>query len=415
MKRLIASLALLVTLLPMTATATPAPVNTAIGDVSWEARFGRPPTAWDNDRERVHVHLEYVVRLLGSEPAPSPNLEASRAANLDRLRHYIARGVFPYNDDHPDPRRPTFVDQAGTRCAVGDLAEAELGAERILAINRRHKYALLPDMDDSAILDWAAGSGFTTFELAMIQPHYGSMKRRRTGAVLVSTPYRSAHRSWQDNLQLLADDCVWPIAHMGEKTFEQQVKDKGTPAGAPTTATLTLHFTPRKAINGFDVRVGDGSWPDLDRCISGHAALTGAPADTRTVIVANAVHKGRRQVSRFTMGQIEEAVVLRANHCVSQSAARAGNHGYHPKPHKLRLTLEMRSLERPSITSEDPSDAETLTCLASATERIAADRLLGPSVYTMELHVLVACDQPGQSCTEFIGKPGREPAYNPLR
>jgi hypothetical protein len=147
-------------------------VNPLIGDASWIAAHGRPPGPDDDDRERVRVHLAYVERLLRARPAPSPGLEAARTRTLDHLAAYHARGVFPWNDDHPDARRPTFIDDAGTLCAVGYLLAADRGRPAAEAIAATRKYAYVRELHDPELVSWIADSGLRPDEVALIQPTY---------------------------------------------------------------------------------------------------------------------------------------------------------------------------------------------------------------------------------------------------
>jgi hypothetical protein len=96
----------------------------------------------------------------------------ARANNLARLEAYIAARHFPRNDDHPEARRPTFVDRRGAICAVGALFAADRGrgaAERIAA---GHKYDFIVDIDDAELAAWQRDSGLSMAELAIIQPAY---------------------------------------------------------------------------------------------------------------------------------------------------------------------------------------------------------------------------------------------------
>ncbi|PTL83005.1 hypothetical protein DAT35_13360 [Vitiosangium sp. GDMCC 1.1324] len=43
-------------------------VSLILGDASFQARFGRPPTVHDDEELRIRVHLEYVLELLRQRP-----------------------------------------------------------------------------------------------------------------------------------------------------------------------------------------------------------------------------------------------------------------------------------------------------------------------------------------------------------
>jgi hypothetical protein len=133
---------------------------------------GSEPGAGDDDRERVKVHLAYVERLLRQRPAPHPTLEAARTRTLDHLADYHRRGIFPWNDDHSDRRRPTFIDDDGRLCAVGHLLAEDRGRPAAEAIATRDKYAYAWQIRDVALAEWIGASGLRAEELALIQPTY---------------------------------------------------------------------------------------------------------------------------------------------------------------------------------------------------------------------------------------------------
>jgi hypothetical protein len=166
-----------------TAPAGPGSVNRIIGDASWLAAYGRPPGPADSEDDRIRAHLAFVESWLRThEPAGlAAPLRAERARNLDRLHAYWTAGVFPRNDGHPDPRRPTFIDAAGHICAVGYLVEESAGRALAEEVARADRYGYLEEMKIPALDAWAAGSGLTKHELAMIQPSYEWL-RKNAGA-----------------------------------------------------------------------------------------------------------------------------------------------------------------------------------------------------------------------------------------
>ncbi|MFY0565686.1 hypothetical protein ACN28E_17835 [Archangium lansingense] len=102
----------------------------------------------------------------------SPELRAARKMNLDRLEAYIQRGLFPQNDDHPDARRPTFIDSRGRICAVGYLVEQALGRQAAEAIAAQYKYAYIREIRSPLLTDWLPTTGLEPEEVEMIQPAY---------------------------------------------------------------------------------------------------------------------------------------------------------------------------------------------------------------------------------------------------
>ncbi|HEX2628758.1 MAG TPA: hypothetical protein VHM26_07100 [Chitinophagaceae bacterium] len=149
-------------------------VNPVIHDESYIARFGTTPGAAFNETERVRTHLSYVEQLLRSTTKElTATQQANRTKVLDHLRDYWQAGKFPVNRAYAGERRPCFIDDDGTICAVGYLVEQTLGRETAEAINTEHQYDFLLDMNEPALATWAEENGFTLEECAMIQPTYG--------------------------------------------------------------------------------------------------------------------------------------------------------------------------------------------------------------------------------------------------
>lgn len=152
------------------------PVNAVIGDESYMALYGQKPPPGTPDSVRIRTHLIYVENLLRNRtPAGlTPQQQQNRSRYLDLLNTYIDKAEFPSNDGHPDNRRPVFLDKRGHICAVGYLIRETLGDETAEMIGRAFKYAYIPDIDHPVFNSWVEKSGFTTEELAMIQPAYDS-------------------------------------------------------------------------------------------------------------------------------------------------------------------------------------------------------------------------------------------------
>ena len=152
-------------------------INAVIGDASWLARFGRLPAATDGEDARIATHRAFVRDHLRTRDVSrlAPAQRGRRAAALDALDAYVRRGVFPRRAGAADTdpgRRPRFIDDAGTHCAVGYLI-ARSGAPALAAeLDAAYELAYVADMASPALHAWADASGFTTGELAMIQPAY---------------------------------------------------------------------------------------------------------------------------------------------------------------------------------------------------------------------------------------------------
>lgn len=152
-------------------------VNAVIGDISYKKQFGCAPNDETNNQLRIVTHLAYVEQELRKKDASSltPTLQQQRRQMLDHLHTYRLQGQFPKNFDYPGERKPCFIDREGSICAVGYLIEQTEGRSVAEAINRKHQYEYLLDMEDEGIDQWVASSGLTREECAMIQPTYGGV------------------------------------------------------------------------------------------------------------------------------------------------------------------------------------------------------------------------------------------------
>lgn len=153
--------------------STEGTINPIIGDISFEEKYGVTPDANTDDNLRIATHLEYAEKELRNRDVSklSPEMRSKRSYMLDLLHQYWSAGVFPRNYDRQE-RRPCFIDQNGTICAVGYLVEQTAGRAVAEDINIRHKYATIFEMNDRQVNDWIAQSGLSKDECAMIQPQY---------------------------------------------------------------------------------------------------------------------------------------------------------------------------------------------------------------------------------------------------
>jgi hypothetical protein len=125
---------------------------------------------------RIQAHLAGAERLLRSTStdALNPQQRLARARNIELLRAYRLRGVFPHNTGHPGRRVPYFVDNRGVHCAVGYLIACS-GREGLVArIHETRNNARIRDLaGDPALVAWLHDAGLTLAEAARIQPAYG--------------------------------------------------------------------------------------------------------------------------------------------------------------------------------------------------------------------------------------------------
>lgn len=151
-------------------------INPVIGDISYEKKFGCLPDKNTDETVRIQTHLEYVEQLLRNKDVSGlPIAEREKRVNLINLLHeYYVAAKFPANYDHPEERKPCFIDKTGNICAVGYLVEKTAGRSIAEKINREHQYDKIADMKTAELIAWVDHSGLTKEECAIIQPTYGS-------------------------------------------------------------------------------------------------------------------------------------------------------------------------------------------------------------------------------------------------
>jgi len=141
--------------------------------IAFALLFLLPPLAHADEAEvlRIRSHLEAVEAELRAVPAPTPETQERRDLQLDRLRAYHQRGLFPFNDLR-DERIPIFIDSNGTACAVAHLLIEDGQRDLAEDIDKHYHDAYLREMEVPAVGLWAAGAGLRVGELARIQPTY---------------------------------------------------------------------------------------------------------------------------------------------------------------------------------------------------------------------------------------------------
>lgn len=211
------------------AVAEPTAINAVVGDASWIDSYGRPPNAFDDDQARIVTHLQYVLKRLrdadvGSLPTTT---RARRADALESLQTYIVASQFPRRtNDAYRGRRPRFIDDRGTLCAVGHLIVASGHEALARAINAQFEYAYVPQIDSEALLDWATTHGFTARELAMIQPSYQGAPRPE-----------STRRAIEESTDSITIAC----AQKHPPTDEVRLDVRGLDSGAASVSTTDKH------------------------------------------------------------------------------------------------------------------------------------------------------------------------------
>ncbi len=127
------------------------------------------------ERSRIRAHLERVEEELRSAPTSHlpEEVRAARHRQVEVLREYRERGIFPRNLAYPHAKVPVFVDDRGVHCAVGYLLHRS-GADSIVTrIAEGRNFARVPELaDEPGLAEWLASVGLSLEEAARIQPAY---------------------------------------------------------------------------------------------------------------------------------------------------------------------------------------------------------------------------------------------------
>jgi hypothetical protein len=124
---------------------------------------------------RLSEHFERVLWELRSREVGwlDRSRRARRAATIVELERYARAGRFPRNRLFPGRYVPCFVDDAGTRCAVGHLLEASGAGALVAHVRRTANHARIPELaKDPALQAWLDRGGLSVEEAARIQPEY---------------------------------------------------------------------------------------------------------------------------------------------------------------------------------------------------------------------------------------------------
>ena len=146
------------------------PASAVHSDALGPIRLGRRA-----ERSRLDRHFRRVVRHLRRHTPAGLTGQArrNRARHIEELERYRRRGVFPKNVRHPGRRLPIFVDDVGTRCAMGHLIEHGGGGDLVRHVASRHNLARVHQLAAlPAFVAWLADNGLTVDEAALIQPSY---------------------------------------------------------------------------------------------------------------------------------------------------------------------------------------------------------------------------------------------------
>ncbi len=178
---------------PITESTVSYELNPILGNAALEA-IPEGERSVLGEVDKVRAHLSYVHQLLVDASAGYPeDVRQKRFEVLALLEDYIEAEQFPMNEKY-EGRRPCFIDENGTYCAVGHLVKETAGASLAALINAYHQYDYICDMDIAALADWIATSGFTLDEIAMIQPTYDwELQERQYHTVAFSNEVRNGN------------------------------------------------------------------------------------------------------------------------------------------------------------------------------------------------------------------------------
>lgn len=140
---------------------------------------------------RLDSHFGRVLRRLHATGAAglSPAQRRARATHLQRLSQYRERGVFPKNRRFPGRALPIFVDDAGTRCAMGHLIEPAGGRELVSYVATERNTARIAELADiPELLAWLERNGLSADEAAA--GGHPVRSRDRTGRACVGRAAR---------------------------------------------------------------------------------------------------------------------------------------------------------------------------------------------------------------------------------
>lgn len=96
-------------------------------------------------------------------------LTKRRAQQIERLRAYRIRGVFPSNTYSRTATLRVLQDAKGTLCAVANLIALDGLRALVDKTTKSNRFVIFSSLKKGALYDWIFTSGFTQEELAAIQ------------------------------------------------------------------------------------------------------------------------------------------------------------------------------------------------------------------------------------------------------
>ncbi len=153
------------------------------------SRTGRAFSKRARERSRVAAHIARAEKFASESAATLDPLRALvRDVLLRALREYREEGIFPENH-RTGWHSPVFVDEQGTRCAVGHLLELSGESELVQKIASERNLATVHQLaDEPRLVQWLEAAGISLTEASLIQPGYAPTCS--TAAQCFCAPYR---------------------------------------------------------------------------------------------------------------------------------------------------------------------------------------------------------------------------------
>ncbi len=126
----------------------------------------------ETEVERIQAHLRGAEEMLLAADIRglTPAQREARARNVELLRGYRERGVFPRNLHFPDSREPYFVDDRGIPCAMAYLIAASGRVDMVERIRASRNSARIGELaDDPELIAWLEDAGLTVAEASRVR------------------------------------------------------------------------------------------------------------------------------------------------------------------------------------------------------------------------------------------------------
>ena len=257
------------------------------------------------ERVSIQAHLAHCELRLRLATADG---QTARLRALDALHDYWRAGQFPRNVSNSG-RRPVFIDDSGTHCALGYLMASTGEAALAVEFDRCDRFAYIEDLPSPLppqLQSWLDEHQLSRGEAALIQPSYGPCG------------------------QLGVYDCVG-FVHTGLSALDAAVAAVSLAAGAALLAAVALLGWMAK-----------GTWRDKAlRSLQAAACFTAAVAAVVVlVLAADAVSpaSGVETVWRFSVWSAQALAVSAAGLWLLRWRQQRPMAGFDERRARYRLT-----------------------------------------------------------------------------